>query len=100
MTLKQTFKEYLELELPIGGGDGSSAEEAIVINDPSCDIHELQSEVMENYYAIKEYPWKLLMRRLDRIEGKPVDVVKAGYIKNGNTYVQDWYFDLTGLKLF
>ena len=100
MTLKQAIKENFELDLPISGGDGSSAEEAIVINDPSCDIHELQSEVLENYYALKAYPWKLLMREQEETEGKPIQVVKAGYVKNGNTYVQDWYFDLGGAELF
>lgn len=100
MTLKQAIKEHFELDLPISGGDGSSAEEAIVVENTFYLPHELEEFILENYYTLKGYPWKQLMKNLERIDGKPMDVIKVGFVKNNNTYVQDWYFDLSKCDLF
>ena len=99
MSLKEIIKEEFQVDLPISGGDGSSAEEAIIIDNHHHQPHEIEQAILENYFALKKYPWKLLTQRFSRIDSKPMDVLKVAYLKNNNTYVMDWYFDLTRCDL-
>ena len=95
MSLKETIKEKYNLDLPISGGDGSSPEEAIVIESKNESPQEVQEAVLKHYFDLKELPWKQLQQKLVRANSKPMEVLKVAYLKNEQTYVMDWYFDLS-----
>lgn len=99
MTLKATINEKFQLDLPIAGGDGSSPEEAIIIDTDLYSPQEVQQAVLKHYFALKELPWKMLQQELRWVNGSPMDVLKVAYLKNENTYVSDWYFDLNQCEI-
>ena len=100
MSLKETIKEQFDLALPISGGDGSCAEEAISIESHLNSPQEVEEAVLKHFFALKELPWKLLQRQVTHIDDKPMDVLKVAYLKNEKTYVTDWYFDLSKCPIF
>jgi len=90
--MRSYIREQFKVSLPLGGGDGSSATQAIILTKKYTDPDLLMQSVLNYYHEARELPWDL---------GN-----QTRYIRNGHMYEkyevlypngkkQTFYFDST-----
>jgi len=93
--MRSYIREQFKVSLPLGGGDGSSATQAIILTKKYTDPDLLMQSVLNYYHEARELPWYL---------GN-----QTRYIRNGHMYEkyevlypngkkQSFYFDTTTPK--
>lgn len=97
MKNNQSVKEYLlenfSLDLPISGGDGSSIEEAIVIElGKNEDWSDVEYTVLT--YILWTKKWKIIDTSYLEKNGKHYDKVKIEWDEDKNL-LHNYYFDVT-----
>lgn len=90
--IRRYIREQFKVSLPLGGGDGSSAAQAIILTKKYSDPNLLIPSVLNYYHEARELEWEMgkhsEFRRKDRIYDK-YEVIYTDGKK------QPFYFDTT-----
>ena len=100
MSFKKTIKNKFNVELEILGGDGSSIQNPIVIDQTQqYNYVSLEKKCIDYACRILPLEWVMEKQELIEHEGKSIDVIRIGTLSDGdyenNNKQTSFYFDVT-----
>jgi hypothetical protein len=100
MTLKKKLFYNFFINLPIAGGDGTSFEEAIIIeSDPNVNIYSLETEIIELLMNLQNATFKKVKQQYIA-DDMVYDVITILKKENGSDIEikEEFYFDITAYR--
>lgn len=100
MTFRKTIKNKFNIELEILGGDGTSLENPIVIDQTQqYNYVSLEKKCINYACRILQLEWVMEKQELIEHEGKSIDVIRIGTSTDvnfeNNITQNSFYFDVT-----
>ncbi len=94
-TIREKIKEKYNIDYPISGGDGSSQDEAIIINDE--DFVAIEYSIVKHLLLLDKKFGDFMGQKTIKKDGKIFDVLIFSH-RSDPSVVKDFYFDISSSR--